>query len=143
MAYCTVDDIKGQLDERDLIQYTDDAGEGAVDLDKVAQAIADADAEINGYLGARYAVPLDPVPPVVAKYAVDMAIYHIQSRRRGASESRKERYDMAIRFLTKVGEGKLTLGVNDPEDTPRDNEAPRMSSANPPRIFSRESMGDF
>ncbi|WP_319543160.1 DUF1320 domain-containing protein [uncultured Pseudodesulfovibrio sp.] len=143
MPYCTLDDIKGQLDEREIIQLTDDADTGAVDLDNVNRAISDADAEINGYLGARYAVPLDPVPAVVGKYAVDIAVYHLESRRRGASDSRKERYDMAIRFLTKVGEGKLTLGVNDPEDTPRDNEAPQMASSNPERLFSRDSMKGF
>jgi phage gp36-like protein len=143
MTYCTIDDIKAQLDERDLVQLTDDRDAGIVDAAVVDRAIADADAEINGYLGARYAVPLDPVPAVIGKYAVDMAVYHLESRRRGASEHRKERYDAALKFLTKVGEGKLTLGIDDPEATPRESEAPAMASTNPERVFSRDTMKGF
>lgn len=143
MPYCTVEDIKGQLDERDLVQLTDDDDTGVVDLDHVNQAITDADAEINGYLGTRYAVPLDPVPAVIGKYAVDIAIYNLESRRRGASESRKERYDNAIGYLRLVAKGTVTLGVNDPEDTPRESEAPKLASSNPPRVFSRDTMKGF
>ena len=38
-------------------------------------AIADADAEIDGYLAKRYAVPLSPAPKVINKFSKDIAVY--------------------------------------------------------------------
>lgn len=143
MPYCTVDDIKGQMDERDLVQLTDDEDTGAVVMSHVDKAIADADAEMNGYLGARYSLPLDPVPPVINKYAVDIAIFNLESRRGGASDNRTARYDKAIKYMELVAKGTISLGVGDPDETPRDSEAPKLASTNPPRLFSRESMKDF
>ena len=43
-------------------------------------AIADADAEIDGYLAKRYAVPLAPAPRVINKFSKDIAVYNLFSR---------------------------------------------------------------
>ena len=75
MPYATQADILDQLDEDILIQLTDDADTGDVVDDVVTRAIADADAEIDGYCGKRYSVPFDTVPPIIRKFAVDIAIY--------------------------------------------------------------------
>ena len=44
-------------------------------------AIADADAEIDGYLAKRYAVPLAPAPRVINKFSKDIAVYNLKTRR--------------------------------------------------------------
>lgn len=116
MAYTTKAGILKQLSEAELIQLTDDAGAGSVDDDIVDESIDDADDEIDGYLGGRYTVPLSaPVPGMISKISVDIAIYNLYARRADSiPEIRKERYENAIAFLKKVAEGRISLGSDDP-----------------------------
>lgn len=116
MAYATLDDLKEQLDETTLIELTDDAGAGVVDTTATTRAIADADEEIDGYVGSRTSVPLSPVPGIIRKLSVDIALYNLFSRRHDSiPEIRKERYNNAVKFLTKFAEGTITLGQSDPD----------------------------
>jgi Mu-like prophage protein gp36 len=79
---------------------------------RVEDAIADACAEIDGYLVGRYTLPLDPVPAVLAKFCADLAAYAILGTRRLDEEKDKDfvrRAEAARDYLTKVAEGKITL----------------------------------
>ena len=74
-------------------------------------AIADADAEIDGYLAKRYAVPLAPAPRVINKFSKDIAVYNLFSCI-GIDEGTDQktylnRYNAAIKFLTLVAEGTV------------------------------------
>jgi len=138
--YATQADILEQLDEDTLIQLTDDADTGAVDDDMVTRAIADADAEIDGYCGKRYSVPFSTVPAIIRKFAVDIAIYNLYARRKGAPEDRKDRYTSALKFLAGVSKGIISLGENDPDSTPASN-APEIDDED--RIFTRTTMEGF
>jgi len=141
MAYSTKADILEQLDEDVLIQLTDDADAGAVDDDMVTRAIADADSEIDSYCGKRYEVPFSTVPERVRKLSVDIAIYNLYSRRKGAPESREKRYDRAISFLKDVAKGLATLGEDDPDSTPAESHKPDIDQSD--RIFTRDKMKGF
>lgn len=46
----------------------------------IEAAIADADAEIDGYLAKRYTVPISPAPRVLNKFSKDIAVYNLFSR---------------------------------------------------------------
>ena len=138
--YATQADILEQLDEDILIQLTDDADAGAVDADMVTRAIADADAEIDGYCGKRYSVPFSTVPAIIRKFSVDIAIYNLYARRKGAPDDRKARYDNAVKFLSNVAKGIISLGENDPDSTPA-SEAPEIEGED--RIFTRTTMEDY
>lgn len=79
---------------------------------RVEDAIADASAEIDGYLVGRYALPLDPIPAVLAKFCADLAAYAIIGTRRLDEEKDKDfvrRAETARAYLTKVAEGKIAL----------------------------------
>ncbi len=141
MAYCTQTDILELMSSADLVDVTDDADAGTVDTDAVDRAIADADAEIDGFCGERYPVPFTTVPDIIRKMAVDMAIYNLYARRRGAPEDRKIRYDAAIDRLTAVAAGTFSLGADDPDGVPSEGNAPTISSST--RIFSRSKMTGF
>lgn len=143
MPYSTLSDIKDQLDQARLIQLTDDERTGTVNESRVDKAISDADEEINGYVGSRYTVPLSPVPAIIRKYSVDLAIYNLYGRRDTVPEVRKDRYANAIKFLQQVALGKISLGPTDPDGNPPVSDAPEMSSDNPERIFTRDSMRGF
>lgn len=119
MAYSELADIKNQLDESELVQLTDDEGIGLVNESRVTRAIADADEEIDGYLQSRMVVPVSPVPGIIRKCSVDIALWNLFARRGDSMpETRKERYKNAVAFLVKVAEGKIGLGANDPDGNP-------------------------
>lgn len=141
MAYCTLDDIRDQLDEQKLIQLTDDNQTGAVDEVRVAKAITDADATIDSYCQNRYLIPLSPVPAKGTAISVDLAIYNLYSRRDDTiPDLRKDRQKEALRFLEKVSEGKIKLGSLTPSPADTVNSVDISSND---RIFTRTKMGGF
>ncbi len=105
-------------------------------------AIGDADAEIDGYLAKRYAVPLAPAPKVINKFSKDIAIYNLFSRI-GIDESTDQktylnRYNSAIAFLKLVAEGKVSIG-GESED-PATAAATGFTVKSNARLFTREQM---
>ena len=140
MAYCTQADLLEQISEDDLIQLTDDSDAGIVDVSMVTRTIADADAEIDSYCGTKYDVPFSTTPVMVRKVSVDIAIYNLYARRRGAPDDRKERYDDAIAFLKDVSKGIAALGGDAP--TAGDDAGPEATTAKSDRVFSRGRDSD-
>jgi len=141
MAYCTQSDLLEQISESELIQLTDDDDIGVIDDDKITRAIVNADAEIDSYCGVKHTVPFTTVPPRIRALSEDISIYNLYSRRRGAPEDRKERYDNAIAFLKEVAKGNASLGEDDPDAPPLDTHKPEISSSD--RVFSRDKMDGF
>jgi len=133
VAYSAQTDILEQLDEDILIQLTDDVDAGVVDDDAVTRAIADADSEIDSYCGAHYEVPFSETPAMVRKLSVDISIYNLYARRKGAPEDRKQRYDSAIRFLRDISTGKASLGSTAPDDS---DGGPETTAVKSDRKFS-------
>lgn len=113
MPYCTLADLKLQVPEEDLAQLTDDAAGASVSTPVLARAIADADAEIEGYLRARYVVPMAPVPEIVRRVSVDLTIFNLYSRRfntdDGVPDAVQARWENAIKTLTRISSGAVTL----------------------------------
>lgn len=139
--YATLDDLKKQLPEDLLINLTDDGGSGIIDTTVTDAALETADVEIDGYLGARYDLPLSPVPAIIAKQAVDIAIYNLYARRQGPPEHWQKRYDNTIRFLERIADGRISLGRDSSgEATPATDNSMAVT---PERLFSRTSMKDL
>lgn len=150
MAYCTAEEVIDML-KPDMYGYI--VGEGSDDLDDEAlldnilllagNAADDAQAEIDGYLAKRYDVPFIMVPKVVSKFAKDIALYNLVSRK-GIDESDREktyltRYNAAVAFLTKVAEGKVDIDTGESHTT-QTAAANGFSMNSEHRIFSRSSM---
>lgn len=153
--YCTVEECIGMI-KADMWgtiigdEYIEDDGEKQERISTLAEdAIADACAEIDGYLAKRYNVPFTRTPKVLNKFAKDMAAYNLISRQ-GILDKREEtfltRYNAAIKFLTMVAEGKASVGMDDggSGDGGADGtggaaaDGFRMQSSD--RLFSRSSM---
>ena len=151
MAYCTAKEVIDML-KPDMYGYI--VGEGSEDLDDEAlldnilllaeNAAEDAQAEIDGYLAKRYDVPFAAlIPPVISKFAKDIALYNLVSRK-GIDESDREktyltRYNSAVAYLTKVAEGKVDLDTGE-NHTTQTAAANGFSMDSERRIFSRKSM---
>src|SRR5258706_5992693 len=118
MSYIAQADIIGQISNAQLIQLTDDDRTGLVDAAKVDKAISDAESEINGYVATRYAVPVAaPVPDLVKKLATDIAVYSLWRRRQKVPEIVRTAYEDAMKKLSDISKGVITLGI-DPAPAP-------------------------
>ena len=110
----------------------------------IEEAIDDADAEINGYLGKRYSIPLRCVPKVIKKFSKDIALYNLFSRHGIEKDSREEtyltRYNAAIAFLSNVAKGILDIETENAEDETSGRSSLDFRVKSNPRIFSRKSL---
>ncbi len=140
MSYSTKEDILKQISQERLIELTDDEGIGQFNESVISEAIEDADSRIDTYCGTVYTVPFSPVPEILKRLSVDIAIYNLFSRRGIGDEVREKRYDNAIRLLKEISTGKVTLGkVPEPKDNPE-----RRAQLNAQdRIFNRDTMKDL
>ena len=142
MAYSTIDDIKKLLPEQELIVLTDDESLGTVDQGRVTEAIEQADAEIDSYCAVRYSVPVSPVPAMLRKLSVDIAVYTLYSRAvQSVPEVRAERYRSAVRQLEGISKGMLTLGVEDTEASEQTGAETNKSTDS--SVFKRSGMEGF
>lgn len=144
MPYSTLDDIQALLPEDVLLSLTDDEGMGVINQTRIDEAVAQADAEVDAYCGGRYVVPVDPVPDLMRKLSVDLAIYNLYSRAvQSMPDVRSERYRNAIRQLEGIAKGSISLGVATvpgPADTGSGAETNKATDTN---VFSRDKMEGF
>ena len=107
--YATPEDIRARYKEVYPLLAGKDA-EGRPDTAAVEQALAEAASEIDAILGTRFAVPVSPVPPVLRRIAVDLAVGALP--RTGATEA--SMYDRRAReardLLDKLAAGEASLG---------------------------------
>lgn len=109
--YATEQDMINRFSEQEIILLTErQHALDSIDSAVLTQAIADASAEIDGYLVSRYTLPLNHVPPVLARICCDIARYFLCNE--NAPEHIATRYQDALKFLKSVGEGKLSLGAD-------------------------------
>lgn len=113
--YCTQADIITRFGQAELIQLTDTTASGEIDAAVVAQAIADAEAEIDAYLTARYDLPLASVPANLERIACDIARYRLYADH--PVEPVDVRYRDAIRYLEQVSRGAIALASSPAPDT--------------------------
>jgi len=139
MAYCTQVDISNAgVSSAVLIQLADDDGDGVADAAVIAAAIADADAEINSYLGARYRIPVAPVPPLLVKLSTAMAVWNLYGHRGLTNERRRHDYQDAVALLRRLQEGSQVLpGVVSGEVAADGADLPASSTAEADRVFRR------
>ncbi len=148
MSYSTREEVRAMLKDDALDAIIGDAyqEEPSAKEELVAplidSAIADADGEIDGYLAKRYNVPLSTIPKVINKFSKDIAIYNLFSRMGIEKDSDAEiyltRYNAAIKFLTLVAEGKVSIGTE--TEDPASAAATGFTVKSSPRLFSRSSM---
>lgn len=115
MAYATLQNIIDYYGNDQLLITFDRDNNGVVDSEIVAAALDRASAEIDGYLTGRYTVPLvEPVPEILIGFCVDIALYKGAFNPALVTEEKRKRYRDAIRYLEKVAEGRITLGIEKP-----------------------------
>ncbi|WP_027366938.1 gp436 family protein [Desulfocurvibacter africanus] len=111
MSYASQQDIVDRYGEEALVLLADRDNDGVADPDVIAQTLADADAEIDAYLAARYQLPLATVPAVLKRLAVDIVVYRLAADAGTGTEERRQRYEDAVDLLKRISTGQASLGL--------------------------------
>lgn len=141
MNYATLADLETLYGSAELVELTDraDPPEGVVDEAVIDEALTTASAEIDGFLRARYALPLAGDPsPLLRTLCADMARFKLYKSR--ATEEVRQRYDDAIARLKDLSAGRMKLDVGGIEQAAAPD-AIQMTSQE--RQFSRDRMSGF
>lgn len=87
---------------------------------RIEDVIRQVDGLVDGYIGARYALPLSSVPLILASWARAIVRYKLHSYREGDERTDPiiRDYRDALKFLQLVADGKFSLGIADPEQAP-------------------------
>lgn len=142
--YCSPDDLRARLDTETLRALADDDADGAPDDAVIAAALADADAEINATLAARYAVAAsgvilrvgpsgaEEIPPPLRRIAADLAVAHLFRRRREAPAPEQEAQAARAReLLRQLANGTALLVGVTPRTLPAATRQPQDKATRP------------
>jgi phage gp36-like protein len=140
MAYATVADLISRFSQRELIQLTDRSEPPADAVDEaIAQTGLDAAAAvIDGYVGAKYALPLATVPAILTDVACDIARYRLYADQ--APELVAARHKEAIEILRRSSGGQIKIDAAGVEPPSRSDV---LETSGPARMFTRDSTMGF
>ena len=121
MPYCTLQNLTDRYGEDVIRDLTDRAVPvaGAVDAAVVTEAIGNADAMIDGFVMARYALPFAVVPGMVKQLSEVIAFWNLH--RHGGSEKARLDYEDAMKRLSQIQSGSFILNAAgvEPAATPK------------------------
>lgn len=113
MAYTSKAEVITRWGTDETVLSADrDPQDGIADDAAIAAACQDASSLIDSYLArGGYAVPVDPVPPVLTLRASDIAIYLLSQGVGELTTEKRQRYDDALKWLEEIaaGNGKVEL----------------------------------
>jgi len=107
-------------------------------LARIDRLIADTGELVDGYLGARYTLPLLTIPGIVRAWATDVLRYRLHDNL-DADAPIASRYRDAVAGLSLIRDGKLSLGVAEVATAPSGSPA----SSAPPRVMTRERLEQY
>lgn len=137
MPYAIQQDMVDRYGSARLAQLTDIEAPavGGIRTGMLAAKLANADAEIDGYLLGRYELPLAAFPAILKVHACSIAWYRLLGS--SADEQARRDYDDALAYLLQVAKGTVVLIAP--------AAAPAVSGAGPvlfsagSKVFGREA----
>lgn len=140
MPYAVKADMVSRFGEGEVIALTDRANLGVIADAVLDGALAEAAAEIDPYLAPRHQLPLATVPKIITGFACDIARYRLCGSGVTLTDDIRDRYKDAVRFLERVADGKIGLGL-DPASNPVAPANTVQFSAPTGRVFGRGDRG--
>jgi phage gp36-like protein len=135
VSYATLQNMRDRIETSELVQLTDEAGDGVIDEGKLTAALNDASDLMDTYIGAQYALPLATVPTVLVQQCVALARYNLYKN--PPPEHVVTARSSAIDWLKSLAQGKAKLDVAGIEAAPKD-EVIAFSADD--RRFTRRSL---
>lgn len=140
MAYVTQQQLIDRFGATPIIERTDRTSTPPeeIDTDVVNAAIGDATGLIDSYLGKIYALPLSVTPPILTRMAADIAFYYLLGDSVAQDSAEHRAYKEAIRWLTDVSKGVVSIDAEGITPAPQGGGAVRTSPGD--RVFTRDSL---
>nr|WP_298099764.1 DUF1320 domain-containing protein [uncultured Shinella sp.] len=140
MPYATQQDLVDRFGSQELIQLTDKINRPAstIDVVPVDRALTDATALIDSYVAKLYRLPLSTVPPILLKYACDIARYYLHGKAAEKDDAVSRGFKEAETWLLNVSKGLVTLeaeGVAQPQAGDGS-----VKAVAPNRVFTRDTL---
>jgi phage gp36-like protein len=142
MAYATVTDMISAFSEQEILELSniDYPDNTTINEGVVVRAVADASAQIDGYLATRYSTPIiDPVPPIVRNYTCDVARYLLDKDK--PREEVTRRRDLVFYFLKDLAGGRANLPGLNTADSTSASDMPLFYTGG--RVWTSESLKDY
>lgn len=110
---------------------------------KLQTAITDAQDFANGYVAAKYSLPLPSVPSVLVRAVADLARENLFPQQ--PPQAVKDKADLARKLLADIAAGRMKLPVEDGDTPPtaKAGFAGRTSGDARRPTFTDESLADF
>jgi len=116
--YLSAAEFIDRYTEREAVMLSADVGSNVVNTARLERGLIDASAQVDGYLGRRFALPLlsavtmqPVVPDVVKRLTGDIARYLMTGTHVRETEAIRNRYKDAMAELKRIAEGEATVGV--------------------------------
>ncbi|OQR35911.1 hypothetical protein BWR15_06175 [Pseudomonas sp. T] len=116
MPYATRTNMVERWGMDALLVVADRDQDGVLDDDVVDQALLDASAEIDTYVGAKNRLPLPSVPEVLVRLCSDIALYRLSADGNSSTEEKRKRYEDAVSLLRRIASGEVSLGLPTPPE---------------------------
>lgn len=141
MPYATQAQLTKRYGEAMLTAATDrgPVPAGVPDAAVIADALAEANAVIDGYLAGRYALPLAQVPPLLSDLAKALTIWKLHPY--DAAPKLKDEYDAAMRMLRDIADGRVKLSLAGVETPGTGGTGAQMTDRERP--FTADNMTGF
>ena len=141
MTYASQAQLEARYGTKLLVQLTDrgQPATGQIDAEAIERALVDTDATIDGYLAARYRLPVASVPKLLVDVAEAVAIYKLH--RKAPDEKIAADYRDAIRTLQDLAAGRQRLDLDGIE--PEAGPGAGTASTGAPRVFTAENLRGF
>lgn len=139
MTYATVSDMVARFGEREILELSrlDLSHDDEINHEVIERALSDAKVEIDGYLSARYRLPVSGTPHLLSLLCTDIARYRLQ---KGVStEQARERYEDAVATLRRIADGRMNL----PLDTPPPAIGEPLAVPGRARVFDDETLRGY
>lgn len=140
-AYATQQQMTDRFGSGLLLALTDRASvaTGVVDSAVVAKALTDASEVIDGYLAAKYVLPLASIPGIVADLCQSIAIYKLHITQ--PDEKIVRDYQDALKALRDISDGRLRVPVAGLD--PASSDASGVQIVDRERPFTEDNMKGF
>lgn len=115
--YCTVNDLLTRIDEKVLINLTNDSFPAQeINAQLVNETIEIADDMINASLRNKYHLPLNNIPKIINQISADIVIYRLYSRRpQDIPQNYIRNFEYAVSVLKDLQTGVKVLEINSSE----------------------------
>lgn len=106
-------------------------------LARIATKIEQGKARIDAYIGARVALPINPIPLILKKLNEELAFYYLWL---APGEDVRQLYTDAMKMLKDIAEGLVVLVSSPPTNTPAQSNVPEFFCGG---IFPKGALNEY